>query len=41
VPLARKRKVIALLLDIAVDPVARRSDRGEFDPGSVRLTWRG
>jgi len=40
VPLARKRKIIALLLDIAVDPVARRSGRGEFDPDSVRLTWR-
>lgn len=39
-PLARKRKVIALLVDITVDRVTRRSGRGEFDPESVRIGWR-
>lgn len=39
-PLARKRKVIALLVDVTVDRVARRSGRGEFDPESVRIRWR-
>lgn len=39
-PLARKRKVIALLVDVTVDRVARRSGRGLFDPDSVRITWR-
>ena len=34
-PLARKRKVIALPLDIHVDSVTRRSGRGDFDPDSA------
>lgn len=39
-PLARKRKVIGRLIEVHVDPVTRRSGRGEFDPDSVRITWR-
>jgi site-specific DNA recombinase len=39
-PLARKRKVIALLVEVTVDRVTRHSGRGEFDPQSVRITWK-
>ena len=39
-PLARKRKVIALLVEVTVDRVTQRNGTGQFDPNSVRITWR-
>ena len=39
-PLARKRGVIDLLLDIAVLPATRTGGHNIFDPTSVRITWK-
>ncbi len=40
-PLARKRAVIDMLLDVVVMPTTRRGGSGVFDPESVRVTWKG
>ncbi len=39
-PLARKRGVIDLLLDISVLPATRHGGHNLFDPESVRITWK-
>ncbi len=39
-PLARKRGVIDLLLEISVLPATRRGGHNVFDPDSVRITWK-
>jgi len=39
-PLARKRAVIDMLLDVVVMPTIRRGGSGVFDPESVRVTWK-
>ena len=39
-PLARKRGVIDLLLDISVLPATRHGGHNQFDPESVRVTWK-
>ncbi len=39
-PLARKRGVIDLLLDISVPPATKHGGHNLFDPESVRITWK-
>jgi hypothetical protein len=40
-PLARKRAVIDLLVDVEVLPSTKHGGHNAFDPESVRITWKG